>query len=382
MEQIYLDYGATSFPKAPGVADAMHRYLQQQGVNVGRSSYGASIDVALTVLQVRRRLCSLLGYGGDPRCCVFSSGVTMSLNLLLQGFLRPGDHWIISAMEHNAVARVAQALQGKGVAYSVAPCDAEGRILTEEFVRLLRPQTRLAAIQHVSNVSGTIQPLAELGRICRASDIALVADCAQSAGHLPVRMDDWGLSAVAFPGHKGLLGPQGIGGMILTETMAQQLQPLLFGGTGSRSDSLDMPLQLPDRLEAGTLNLPGIVGLGAALEHISIVGVEALRTHELALTQRFMDALRHNSRIRLPGTECAAERTGVVSVEFRNRDNGEAADRLEREYGVLTRCGLHCAPLAHQTLGTFPQGTVRFSFGPATTTEQLDRAVAAIEAIC
>lgn len=377
----YFDNGATSFPKAPGVAGAMSRYLNEQGVNIGRGSYGDSVDVAVQVLKVRGQLCRLLGHSGDARSCVFSAGVTMSLNQLLQGLLQPGDHWILSAMEHNAVARVAPLLERRGVSWSVAPCDEQGRVRPEAFAALIRPETKLAAVQHASNVSGTVQDLAQLGQICRDAGIFLIADCAQTAGHVPVKMDEWGLSAVAVPGHKGLLGPQGVGAAILTDALAQQLQPWLAGGTGSQSDSLLMPAQLPDRLEAGTLNLPGIVGLGAALDYLEATGVETLQRREQAQTAWLLQVLGDNPHLRLPGPD-AAGRTGVISVDFLRRDNGEAAYALEQDYGILTRCGLHCAPLAHRTLGTYPQGTVRLSPGRTTPDEALARAVEAIEAIC
>ena len=206
-------------------------------------------------------------------------------------------------------------------------------------------------------------------------------DAAQTAGHYPIQMDEWKLSAVAFPGHKGLLGPQGIGGAILRPELSKKICPLLTGGTGSESAKLQMPRRMPEFLEAGTLNLPGICGLGKALAHIASVGVEALQAHEQALTARFLGALRDNPHIAIPGPD-ENGRVGVVSLRFLRKDNAEAAFLLEQDYGILTRCGLHCAPLAHRTLGTFPEGTVRFSFGPSTTVKEIDAAVKAIEELC
>ena len=335
----------------------------------------------MEVLSVRQALCRLLGYGGDARHCAFSSGVTMSLNLILQGLVRPGDHLLISAMEHNAVARTARLLSSQGVHVEIIPCDKEGRVIPEQFEAMLRPNTTLAAVQHASNVSGTLQPLGELGEICRKRGIPLVVDAAQTAGHYPIKMDDWQLAAVAFPGHKGLLGPQGIGGAILRPELAKKICPLIAGGTGSESASLDMPRRMPELLEAGTLNLPGICGLGTALRFIEQTGVAALQANDAALTARFIQALRDNPHVSIPGPE-AKGRMGVVSVRFLRRDNAEAAFLLEQNYGILTRCGLHCAPLAHKTLGTFPEGTVRFSFGFSTTQEEVDAAVKAIEELC
>ncbi len=381
MAGIYLDHAATSFPKAPGVGQAAAQFLEHRAVNINRGSYEGAVEGALEVFSVRQALCDLFGYGGDARQCAFSSGVTMSLNLILQGLTQPGDHMLISAMEHNAVARTAQLLKTRGVQVEVIPCDETGRVIPERFEAMLRPNTVLAAIQHASNVSGTIQPLKALGEICRSHGVPLVVDAAQTAGHYPIEMDAWYLSAVAFPGHKGLLGPQGIGGAILCPELSQKTSPLLAGGTGSESASLEMPRRMPELLEAGTLNLPGICGLGKALSYIKETGVAALQAHEAALTVRFLQQLRDNPHISIPGPG-EEGRVGVVSVQFLRRDNAEAAFLLERDYGILTRCGLHCAPLAHKTLGTFPEGTVRFSFGFSTTIAEIDAAVKAIENIC
>lgn len=378
MKRIYLDHAATSFPKAPGVGQAMEKFVGEQAFNIGRGSYAEAADGAMEVFAVRQALCRLMGFRKDPRCCIFSSGVTMSLNLLLQGLLSPGDHLLISAMEHNAVARCAELLRVRGVEVEHIPCDAAGHIRLAEVERLLRPNTVAVCVQHASNVSGTLQPLEKLGDICRRSGSLLLVDTAQTAGHCPIEMDAWGLSAVAFSGHKGLLGPQGIGGAILTPELAKRLRPVIAGGTGSQSASLQMPARMPDALEAGTLNLPGICGLGTAAAYIEAIGIPTLRAHETALTERFLDALSDNPNLFIPGDR---NRVGVVSVQFLRRDNAEAAALLERDFGILTRCGLHCAPLAHRTLGTYPEGTVRFSFGFSTTTADIDAAIRAIDEI-
>ncbi len=379
---IYLDNGATSFPKSPGVGEAMKRYIEESGTNIGRSDYQLSADAGLQVLETRERLCGLLGFNGNYSHCVFTSGVTMSMNMIMQGLLRPGDHLIISAMEHNAVARIAALLEKQGVSLSLAPCDKNGILILDELEGLFRSNTRLVVIQHASNVCGAIQPITEIGAICKEKGVFFAVDTAQSAGHLPVCMDDWNASAIAFAGHKGLLGPQGIGGFILRDELLSQMRPLIAGGTGSKSDSLDMPEILPDCYEAGTLNLPGIMGLLEALRFIEQRGVQAFREHEKSLTGRFLDGLRNNPYIRVPGPESADKRTGVISVDFLRRDNGEAAFALEDQYGILTRCGLHCAPLAHKTLGTYPQGTVRFSLGFLSSVADVDAALRAIENLC
>ncbi len=378
---IYLDHAATSFPKAPGVGEEMACFLNERAVNINRGSYEGAVEGALEVFSVRQALCRLLGFRGDPRNCAFSAGATMSLNLLLQGLASPGSHLLLSSMEHNAVARTAALLKARDVEVEWIPCDGEGRIRLEEFSALLRDNTCLAAIQHASNVSGTLQPLKELGEICHTRGVPLLVDCAQSAGHVPIFMEDWGISALAFPGHKGLLGPQGIGGAILTPELAKKIAPVFAGGTGNESESLQMPRRMPEYLEAGTLNLPGICGLGKALQWIEEQSVDRLFAQEQALSAYFLAGLRDNPHIAIPGPE-ASGRVGVVSIDFLRRDNGEAAYLLEQNYGILTRCGLHCAPLAHKTLGTFPGGTVRFSFGPSTTKEELDATLRAIAAIC
>jgi cysteine desulfurase family protein len=379
---IYLDNGATSFPKAPGVGEAMKRYIEDSGVNINRSEYQSSVDVGLEILDIRERLCALLGFHGDYRHIIFTSGATMSLNMIMQGLLRSGDHLIISGMEHNAVARTAFLLESKGVEVSVAPCDECGFVILESLEALFRENTRLLVVQHASNVSGTIQPMREIGALCRDKNVFLAVDTAQSAGHAPICMDDWNAAFLVFAGHKGLLGPQGIGGFIIRDELLCHMRPLISGGTGSKSDLAEMPLLLPDFFEAGTLNLPGIIGLGTALQYIEKQGISALRAHEKLLTEQFLDALRDNPHIRVPGPRDAELRTGVISVDFLRRDNSEAAFMLEEQYGIQTRCGLHCAPLAHRTLRTFPSGTVRFSLGCFNTEAEVDEAVRAIGDLC
>ena len=381
MKQIYLDNGATSFPKAPGVGQAMKDYIEKVGVNVNRSSYRATAEAALSTLAVREDLCTLFGSCGDPSYAIFTSGVTMSLNMIMKGALHPGDHLIISGMEHNAVARPATQLQAAGVSVSIAPCDEEGFLRLEEFEKLFTPQTRLVVMQYASNVSGTIQPIARIGEICRRHGALFAVDTAQAAGHFLFNMQAQKVDAMCFTGHKGLLGPSGIGGFVMNEAMNAAMTPLLAGGTGSMSASLEMPPTLPDRYESGTPNLPGIMGLGVAVWYLLNIGPDALHRREMALTTRFLQGLRGNDRIRVPGPGDAKQRVGVISVDFLQKDNAEVAYQLEEQYGILTRCGLHCAPLAHKTLGTYPEGTVRFSIGYTTTEEEVDTAIRAIHAL-
>lgn len=377
MDSIYLDNAATSFPKPPGVSDRMKEYLDQVGANVGRASYGAAQQAGLVTLSLRERLCCLLHFD-DPSHVVLTAGATAGLNLVLKGFLRPGDHCLVSSMEHNAVMRPLNQLARAGVTFDRIPCDREGRLDPASLLPLLRPNTRLVVLAHASNVCGTVQDAAAVGRLCAQRGIPLVLDGAQTAGHYPIDCKAFSLSALVVPGHKGLLGPSGIGAVLLSPAFAAQLEPLIAGGTGSASDQEELPPWMPDRFESGTLNLPGVYGWEAALRFIEETGVAALRAHELDLTHRFLEGLEGLDGVRLLGTRDLDRRVGVVALDFSSLDNAEAAFRLEQEFGILTRCGLHCAPSAHKTLGSFPQGCVRFSLGFHNTQADVDAALAAV----
>ena len=380
MDAVYLDNAATSFPKAPGVGEAMCRYVERLGRNVGRGSYAPAMEAAGGVLAVREKLAALVG-APDPRNIIFTPGATWGLNLLLRGLLRPGDRVITSPMEHNAVLRPLEQLKAAGVAVELLPCTGRGELVLDGLAEKL-DGARAVVLTHASNVSGTVFPIAQVGALCRAAGVFFLVDAAQTLGLLPVDMAAMGIDGLAFPGHKGLLGPQGIGGAALSAPLAEALEPLLSGGTGSLSESLSMPPFLPDKFEAGTLNLPGIFGLGAALDYLEGEG-EALRQREAKLARHLWYRLKEldGEGLRVLGADDPQNRVGVVSVDFPGRDNGEMAFRLEREYGIQTRCGLHCAPLAHKTLGTFPQGAVRFSVGPFTTFAELDYTEGALEAL-
>ena len=373
MQKVYFDHAATSFPKPPEVVSAMVAYMERVGSNVGRGGY----EAAGTVLAARERLCALLG-GPDPRNVIFTLNVTEALNMILKGFLCPGDHVLVSAVEHNAVMRPLVQLSQTGVAFDRIPCDGEGALCLDALDGLVRPSTRAVVLTHASNVAGTIQPVAQVGAFCRAHGLRFIVDCAQTAGMEPVDMGPMGIDALAFTGHKGLLGPQGTGGFLVTDAFEKELDPLISGGTGSFSHLETVPALLPDRFEAGTLNLPGIYGLHAALGFLEETGIDVIRAWERALTARFLAAVAEDGRIRVAGPRTAEGRTAVVSLDFPGRDNAEIAFRLDSEYGVMTRCGLHCAPNAHRTLGTYPQGTVRFSFGYGNTEEEIDYASDAI----
>ncbi len=380
MSQIYLDNAATSFPKPPAVATSMTRYLTEVGASINRGVYARAQDAGMTTLLLREGLCKLFHHS-DPTHCILTSGNTMGLNMALRGWLKPGDHCITSSMEHNAVMRPLHSLADQGVAFDRVPCNGEGYLDPADLLPLLRPNTRLVVIAHGSNVGGGIQDAAAIGKICRERGIPLLLDAAQTAGHWDIDFEGWGLSALSVPGHKGLMGPSGIGALLLSPEFAKGLTPLITGGTGSASDSERQPTYMPDRLESGTPNLPGIYGLHAAVEFILETGVETFRRREEELTSQFLAGLQDIPNIRLAGPWTLENRAGVISVDFLEQDNAEAAFCLEQQFGILTRCGLHCAPAAHRTLGTFPQGTVRFSPGWYTSPEEVAAAIAAVQGI-
>lgn len=379
MNRIYLDNAATSFPKPEGVSDAMKAYIDQVGATINRSVYSSAQAAGLVTLQLRERLKKLFHFPEPVTHVVLTPGATWGLNMAIKGFLKPGDHCIVSAMEHNAVMR--PLLQLEGVAYDRIPCSREGLLDPEAIESLIRPNTRLLVLAHGSNVCGSVQDARAVGELCARHGIAFLLDAAQTAGHVPIDFEAFHLSALCVPGHKGLLGPSGIGALLMTESFAKALDPIIAGGTGSASDREYLPEYLPDRFESGTPNLPGIYGWEAALRFVETTGVEALRAHEMALCKRFLDGLTTIEGVALCGTGKLDRRVGVISVDFLRQDNAEAAFRLETEFGILTRCGLHCAPSAHRTLGTFPRGTVRFSLGFANELADVDATLEAIRAI-
>lgn len=377
---VYLDNAATSYPKAPGVASAMADYVEKVGATINRSSYASAQEAGLVTLSLRERLCRLFNHP-DPTHAVLTPGATAGLNMVIKGLLRPGDHCLVSSMEHNAVMRPLVQLEREGVAFERIPCDAQGRLRLEALPGMIKLNTRLVVMAHGSNVCGTVQDAEAVGKICRERGVPFALDAAQTAGHIEVDFERFGLSALVVPGHKGLLGPQGIGALLLDADFARRLTPLVAGGTGSASDSEELPGWMPDRFESGTPNMPGVYGWEAALGWLENTGIETLENHEKTLSKRFLEGIYGLKNVKLYGATVHEGRTGVFSVGFLNCDNAEAAWRLEREFGILTRCGLHCAPSAHKTLGSFPEGSVRFSTGWANTEADIDAALSAIAAI-
>ncbi len=393
--RIYFDNGSTSWPKAPGVAEAVSELLTRGAFNINRGNYEGAYEVESAVLETREQLARLF-HAPDSRRVIFSPGITYSLNMFIKGFLSSGDHVIISGIEHNAVMRPLCQMEKSKVAYDTARTDEEGMVSLESIESLIRHNTKAVIISHASNVCGTVQPIREIGEICRRHHIFFVVDSAQSAGTLEVDMQKCGIDFLAFTGHKGLLGPQGIGGFLISKELNREMKPYVAGGTGSQSDSFEMPENLPDKYESGTMNLPGIIGLHAALSYIEKETVEKLHRRKMELTKYFLEGIHALTQegknicggagasitgstglcrvpaVRVAGKQDIWSRTAVVSLDFQKMDNAVAAFELEQRYGIMTRVGLHCAPMAHKTLHTYPQGTVRFAFSAANTEEEID----------
>lgn len=380
MRQIYMDNSSTSFPKAPGLGKIMGEHIDQFGLNLGRGGYSPAIHLEQIAVETKEKLCGFFN-GPHSRNVIFTSGATAGLNMIINGLLSPGDRVVTTCLEHNAVARPLHALSATGIHWERLPADQDGTLQAGAFDKILTPDTKLLLVTHASNVSGALVPLHPLAEICKERNILFVADAAQTAGSQPIDMEGLGLDGLVVAGHKGLLGPQGIGAMILSDRLASQMKPTVLGGTGSKSDLLDMPSFLPDRFEPGTLNIPGIVGLNHALDFLAAQGLSAIRAHKDALARRFLEGLSLIPHVASIGQGVDVPRESVFSLVFKKMDQAEAAFRLEREFGILTRSGLHCAPLAHQTLGTYPGGSVRFSFGCFTTADDVDAALSAITKI-
>ncbi|MCL2068993.1 MAG: aminotransferase class V-fold PLP-dependent enzyme [Oscillospiraceae bacterium] len=378
MRKVYADNAATSFPKAPGVSDAMKDFLDNTGCNVNRGGYADSYGVSMQILETRQLIADLF-CTNDPREVIFTPSVTYSLNTLLCGLLGNGGHVITTSMEHNAVMRPLHALSKSGVVYDCAPCGADGSLDENAIIPLIRRETKAVVMTYASNICGTVMPVEAVSRICRERGIRLIVDAAQAAGVLDISAG--GIDALAFTGHKGLLGPQGIGGFVVKRDFAAEISPLVTGGTGSFSDKLEQPDILPDKFESGTVNIPAILGLKKAVEYINSIGMKAIRDRETALTAAFISKLSGIPGAKLIGKKDASGRVAVVSVDFTGRDNADIAAALDSGYGIMTRCGLHCAPIAHQTLGTYPHGTVRFSFGYWNTADEIEYIIQAIREI-
>ena len=384
MNRIYLDQASTSFPKAPGVAQAMMDYLTMNGVNVNRGCYSSAYSAEEVIYETRQLLAELFHFS-KCKNVIFTPNVTTSLNFILKGFLKPGDHILVSAMEHNAVMRPVVQLASSGISFDRIPCRTDGSMILEKVEELIRPETKAIVTLHASNVCGTRMPLDALGEICQRHQLYFVVDSAQTAGIVPINMDKMHIDALAFTGHKGLRGPQGTGGFLVSQELAEQMEPLISGGPGSVSHTEEIPDFMPDRFESGTPNLPGIYGLHEALLYLKTHSLQAINEKELSLTGYFLEQLQAlddtGRHIRIIGKKDLTDRNAVVSIQTPEIDMSQVAWQLDNEYGVMTRVGLHCAPNAHKTLGTYPAGTIRFSFGPENTKNELDFAIQGLKKI-
>lgn len=385
--KIYLDNASTTYPKPACVPDAVYQYMTQIGSNINRGCYEDAYSAEEMVYDTRRQLCDLFGFS-DCKNVIFTKNITESLNVIIKGFFKSGDHVLVSSMEHNAVMRPLVQMTQAGVSFTRLPCTKEGCLDVRKkgidtfLESYIRPETRAIIMTHASNVCGTMLPIEAVGDFCAWHGLRFIVDAAQTAGTCPIHMEEMHIDALAFTGHKGLLGPQGIGGFIVRDEMASEMNPLLSGGTGSLSHTENIPDFLPDRFEPGTMNLPGIAGLHAGLAWIESTGMEKIRTHELKLTEQFIQGILDidpdGTAIRLIGKKDISDRTGVVSIQTPRHELSEIAFLLDDVYGIMTRVGLHCAPSAHQTLGTYPEGTIRFSFGWNNTEEDVDHALTAL----
>ena len=373
---IYLDNAATSFPKPACVYDAMDRYHRESGVAVGRGAYRQAVEVQGEVDRCRQRLAQLFN-AESPQRIIFTFNCTDSLNLAIHGSLRQGNHVITSVLEHNSVLRPLHELEREGrIELSLIAADRSGVVNADDFRQALRPNTRLMVLTHASNVTGAIQPCAEVGQIARAAGVLYLVDAAQTAGHLPIDVRALSADMLACPGHKALLGPLGTGVLYIRPGVEQELRSARQGGTGTRSEVELQPSSMPDKYEAGNHNAPGLIGLSAALKWRLEQPQGALQTQETAMLEHLLSGLKSIPAVEIHGPQTAAGRVGVVSLSLADQDPQIVAMLLDQVAQVQVRSGLHCAPGAPRSLGTLERGgTIRFSVGPFTTTSDLDLAI-------
>jgi cysteine desulfurase family protein len=375
---IYLDHAATSWPKPPEVLAAMHDFLERVGGNPGRSGHRLSVEAGRIVYDAREAVAELFN-APDPLRVIFTLNATHAINLALHGVLRPGDRVVTSGIEHNAVMRPLRGMEEKGVRIVVVPCRADGSLDLAAAEGAITPGTRLVVLNHASNVMGAILPVSQVAGLAQRAGALLLVDAAQTAGALPIDMQALGIDLLAFTGHKALLGPPGTGGLVIGERVdTRAIEPLFRGGTGSRSEFEIQPEDCPDKFESGTPNGAGIAGLGAGVRFVMAHGVESVRDHERTLGQQIVEGLANIPSVTVYGPSDPGQRTATVSFTAAGRRVSEIGLRLDEEHDVLCRVGLHCAPAAHRTIGTFPQGTVRFAAGLSTSLNDVRRAVAAV----
>ena len=378
---IYLDNAATSWPKPPEVIKAMSDVLECAGGNPGRSGHSLSIAAARVVYNCREKIAEFFN-APDPLRVIFTANATQALNLALRGILRPGDKVITTSMEHNSVMRPLRFLEQRGVHLKICRCAADGSLDVGEMAGLIESRARLVVMTQASNVSGTVLPVAEVASLAHKSGVPVLVDASQSAGALPVDMQSSEIDLLAFTGHKELLGPTGTGGLIINKDFDVSLmEPMTFGGTGSRSESEEQLSDLPDKYESGTANLLGIAGLSAGLNWINNFGLAAIREHMKILTAYLIEGLSVIPGVKVYGTGNADSSVAIVSFTLDKFRVSEIGLRLDEDYGILCRVGLHCAPAAHKTQNSFPEGTVRLSPGIFTKMEDIRKTLKAIQEI-
>ena len=377
MNHIYFDNAATSWPKPPGMIEAMTRFNESIGGNPGRSGHQLSIEAARVIYEARQLTAELIG-APDPLSIVFTKNATEAINCALFGLLKPGDHIIASSMEHNSVMRPLRFLEQQGVDLSIAPCSPAGELDPGDVRKMLQKSTKAIVMVHASNVTGTVLPIDALARIAREQEILFIVDAAQTAGNMPIHVEKAGIDILCFTGHKSLLGPQGTGGFYIRKGIEKRLQPLMRGGTGSASEFEEQPDFLPDKFESGTPNGIGLAGLAAGIRFVLDTGIAHIREKETLLARQFLEGLAGIGGITVYGSHNAREHTAIVSFNINGVSSSDVASALDEYFGIMCRPGLHCAPATHRTIGTFPQGTVRFGFGFFNTEDEVQQGLEAV----
>ena len=378
---IYFDNAATSWPKPPRVKEAMNQFMEEVGANPGRSGHFRSIEAARMVFETREAL-SVLFHAKDSSRIVFTLNATESINLALKGLLKPGNHVISSSMEHNSVMRPLRDLEKKGIELSIVPCSKEGMLDSQEVESKIQSNTKMVVLNHASNVTGTLLPIEEVGLIARKYNLLFLVDSAQTAGAYPIDVEKDGIDLLAFTGHKSLYGPQGTGGLVIGERIKEkEMIPLKQGGTGSRSEFEEQPDFLPDCFESGTPNGVGLAGLLAGVQYVLEKGVGQIRQKEMTLIKKLIMGFKKIPQVKLYGPENQGDRIATLSFNVAQLSPSDMASRLEKEFGILCRPGLHCAPAAHHTLGTFPEGTIRFGLSAFNTEAEIETVIQAVSRI-
>ncbi|MEA2014755.1 MAG: aminotransferase class V-fold PLP-dependent enzyme [Thermodesulfobacteriota bacterium] len=375
---IYMDNAATSWPKPEETLKAMAEYFHLIGASSGRSGHRMSLNAGRVILDARESVSELFGINNLLRV-VFTKNATEALNIAISGLLKSGDHVITSGMEHNSVMRPLRLMEKKGIELSIIPCAPSGEIDPEDVSQCIKKNTRAIYLTHASNVTGTIMPISETGKIARENGVIFCVDSAQTAGIIPIDVEEMSIDLLAFTGHKSLLGPQGTGGLYLADGLEKEIFPIMTGGTGSRSESEEHPDFLPDRYESGTANVVGIAGLNAGIRFIRSVGMDTIRKKEMELTAMLIEGLKFIPEVTLYGCGDAKKQTSIVSFNISGMDSSEVAMALDEEFDIMSRPGLQCAPAAHITIGTFSAGTMRLSLGYFLEESDIRAALSAVE---